>query len=65
MHMLDLYIVVLPVYHRAGFAPHWLDLVCVLAIGATLAAIFMKRLGDAPLWPVKDPRLANSLKLKN
>jgi hypothetical protein len=33
--------------------------------GATLAAIFMKRLGDAPLWPVKDPRLGNSLKLRN
>ncbi len=65
MHMLDMYIVVMPVYHRVGFTPHWLDLICLLAIGATLLAIFMKRLGDAPLWPIKDPRLANSLKLKN
>lgn len=65
MHMLDMYIVVLPTFHKAGFAPHWLDLVCLLAIGATLAAIFMKRLGDTPLWPVKDPRLGNSLRLKN
>jgi hypothetical protein len=65
MHILDLYIIVLPSYHQAGFSPHWLDLVCLLAIGSTLAAVFMKRLGDAPLWPIKDPRLANSLKLKN
>ena len=65
MHMLDLYIVVLPSYHMAGPSPHWLDLVCLLAIGATLATIFMKRLGDSPLWPVRDPRLPNSLRLKN
>jgi hypothetical protein len=65
MHMLDIYIIVLPTYHKAGAAFHWLDLVCLLAIGATLAAIFMKRLGDTPLWPVKDPRLGNSLKLRN
>jgi hypothetical protein len=65
MHILDMYIIVLPTYHKAGFAPHWLDLVSFLAIGATLAAIFMKRLGDTPLWPLRDPRLANSLRLKN
>ena len=65
MHMLDMYIIVLPVLHKAGPVPSWLDLVCVLAIGATMAAVFMKRLGDTPLWPVRDPRLANSLKLKN
>ncbi len=65
MHMTDMYIIVLPSYHKAGISPHWLDLVCLLAIGATLAAVFMKRLGDTPLWPVRDPRLANSLRLKN
>ena len=65
MHMLDMYIVVLPTYHKAGASFHWLDLVCLLAIGATLVAIFLKRLGDAALWPVKDPRLGNSLKLRN
>jgi hypothetical protein len=65
MHLIDLYIIVLPTYHKAGLSPHWLDLVCLLAIGATLAAIFMKRLGDTPLWPLRDPRLANSLRLRN
>jgi hypothetical protein len=40
-------------------------LVCILAIGATLAAVFMKRLGDAPLWPLRDPRLKRSINLRN
>ncbi len=65
MHMLDVYIIVLPACHMAGPSPSWLDLVCLLAIGATLAAIFMKRLGDTPLWPLRDPRLAKSINLKN
>jgi hypothetical protein len=65
MHMLDMYIIVLPTYHKAGASPHWLDLVCILAIGATLAAVFMKRLGDAPLWPLRDPRLKRSITLRN
>ena len=65
MHMLDMYIIVLPTYHKAGASPHWLDLVCLLAIGATLASVFMKRLGDAPLWPLRDPRLKRSINLRN
>ena len=65
MHMLDMYIIVLPTYHKAGASLHWLDLVCLLAIGATLAAVFMKRLGDTPLWPLRDPRLARSINLRN
>jgi len=65
MHLLDMYVIVLPSYHEAGFNPSWLDLVCFVAVGATMAAIFMKRLGDAPLWPLRDPRLARSLNLKN
>ena len=65
MHMLDMYIIVLPVFHKAGASPHWLDLVCLLAIGATLAAVFMKRLGDTPLWPLRDPRLKRSISLRN
>jgi len=65
MHLLDMYVIVLPSYHEAGFDPSWLDLVCFVAVGATMAAIFMKRLGDTPLWPLRDPRLARSLNLKN
>jgi hypothetical protein len=65
MHVLDIYIIVLPALHKTGFSPSPLDLLCLLAIGATLVAVFLKKLGDAPLWPVRDPRLAGSLRLLN
>jgi hypothetical protein len=65
MHLLDIYVVVLPALHKAGVQPNWLDFACLAAIGCTLAALFLKRLGDSPLWPLRDPRLKNSIALKN
>jgi hypothetical protein len=65
MHTLDIYVMVLPVLHRSGVSLHWMDIACLAAIGCTLAAVFLKRLGDAPLWPLRDPRLAKSIALKN
>jgi len=38
-----------------------LDIVALLAIGCTLGAVFLKRLGDYPLWPSRDPRLAEAV----
>jgi hypothetical protein len=51
--------------HKAGVVVSWLDIACLIAIGSTLAAVFLKRLGDAPLWPLRDPRLKKSIALKN
>jgi len=65
MHMLDMYIVVLPALHKAGVSVSWMDVASLAAIGCTLAAVFLKRLGDAPLWPLRDPRLPQSIALKN
>lgn len=65
MHLLDIYVIVLPALHKAGVVLSWLDFACLAAIGCTLAAIFLKRLGDAPLWPLRDPRLQKSIALKN
>lgn len=65
MHVLDMYIIVMPALHKAGVVPHWLDLACFAAIGLTLAAVFLKRLGDSPLFPLRDPRLPQSIALKN
>lgn len=65
MHLLDIYVVVLPALHKAGVAVSWMDFACLAAIGCTLAAVFLKRLGDVPLWPLRDPRLPNSIALKN
>lgn len=65
MHFLDLYIVILPVLHRTGVSVHFLDFLCPLAIGCILAAVFLKRLGDTNLFPVRDPRIEPSVNLKN
>lgn len=65
MHALDMYQVVLPSLHKNGIVPHYLDLFALLAIGCTLAAVFLKRLGEASLFPAKDPRLPQSIALKN
>ena len=65
MHLLDIFVVVLPVLHKAGVVVSWMDFACLAAIGSTLAAVFLKRLGDTPLWPLRDPRLPQSIALKN
>ncbi len=65
MHVLDIYIIVLPALHKTGFSPSILDLLALIAIGATLMAVFLKKLGDTPLWPLRDPRLPQSLRLLN
>lgn len=65
MHLLDIYVVVLPALHQAGVVVSWMDFACLAAVGCTIAAVFLKRLGDVPLWPLRDPRLPNSIALKN
>jgi len=65
MQMVDMYLVVMPMYHQKGFAPHLLDLLSLVAIGAPLAFIFIKNLGKQSLFPVRDPRLSQSIKLTN
>jgi hypothetical protein len=65
MHVLDVYIIILPALHKTGFSPSPLDLICLVAIGATLIAVFLKKLGDTSLFPPKDPRLEGSLRLLN
>ncbi len=65
MHLLDMYIIVLPALHKTGVHPSLLDFVCLVAIGCTLAACFLKRLGESSLFPTRDPRLIQSIALKN
>lgn len=65
MHLVDLYVIVLPVLHQNGIQLSYLDIFAVLAIGCTLAAVYLKRIGDASLFPTKDPRLPESIALKN
>jgi hypothetical protein len=60
MHLLDVYTMILPVLHPEGFHPSVLDIIAIVAMGSTLAAVFLKRLGDSPLWPSRDPRLGEA-----
>ncbi len=65
MHMADMYILIMPFFHKTGFSPHILDLFSLLAIGAPLIFLFIQALGRYPLYPLRDPRLPESLKLVN
>jgi len=65
MHLLDVYTMVLPVIHPEGFHPAVLDVLSLMAIGCTLGAVFLKKLGDSPLWPARDPRLAEAVNYKD
>jgi hypothetical protein len=65
MHILDIYIIILPFVHPAGVQVSIFDVLCLFAIGAPLAFLFLQRLGRAPLFPARDPRLLESVNLSN
>jgi len=65
MHLLDTYVTIMPFMHPNGFQPDPLDVLSVFAIGCPLVFIFLRTLGKAYLFPAKDPRLLESLKLSN
>jgi hypothetical protein len=50
---------------KAAFNPQISDLAALIVIGSALAAIFLIRLPGRPLFPVRDPRLAESLAVRN
>lgn len=65
MQMLDMYIVVLPVLHGTGVHVSIWDFVALVGIGATLALAYLQILPRTSLFPVRDPRLIESLKTTN
>ena len=65
IHALDLYIVVMPAVHFKNVSFHLLDLAGLVMIGSTLAFFFLKNLSKFPLYPLRDPRLKQSVNLKN
>jgi hypothetical protein len=65
MHVLDTYITVLPFVHPTGFQISALDVLSLAAIGCILAFLFIRSLGRVSLFPARDPRLLESLKLSN
>jgi hypothetical protein len=65
MHMMDIYVVVLPVLHTVGVNMSLYDVLSLVTIGCVLAVIFLKKLGDSSLYPNGDPRLPQSENLQN
>jgi hypothetical protein len=65
MQMLDMYIIVLPALHGTGVHLSIWDFIAVIAIGTTLAFVFLRIVARPSLFPVRDPRLIESLKLVN
>lgn len=77
MHAVDLFWVVAPSLQAyrdlaagghgdtSGFAPHPLDLLCLAGFIAVLAGIILRSLPQHDLFPSRDPRLMESIALKN
>lgn len=65
MQILDIYIIILPNLHGAGARPSIWDLVSLVAIGATLAFVFLRLIGKSSLFPPRDPRIIESLRMIN
>ena len=65
MQMLDIYLIVLPSLHGSGFHPSIWDLLSLVAIGATLGFVYLRLLPRTSLFPVRDPRLIESLQTVN
>ncbi|HTD85607.1 MAG TPA: hypothetical protein VK850_03440, partial [Candidatus Binatia bacterium] len=65
MQMLDIYLIVLPGLHGTGFHPSVWDLLSLIAIGATLGFVYLRLVPKTSLFPVRDPRLIESLKTVN
>ncbi|MBS2011578.1 MAG: hypothetical protein JST00_01595 [Deltaproteobacteria bacterium] len=67
MHFVDCYWLVMPNYllGKDGFTFHWMDLMCLLAVGGVYGAYVFFRMTKFPLVPIGDPRLQRSLHFQN
>jgi hypothetical protein len=65
MQMLDMYLVILPALHGTGVHVSIWDFVSLIAIGATLGFAYLQIVPSTSLFPIRDPRLIESLRLTN
>src|ERR1041384_3803753 len=63
MQLIDIYVVVLPALHGTGVHVSLWDFAALIGIGASLAFVYLRMVGKTSLFPVRDPRLVESLKL--
>jgi hypothetical protein len=65
MQLLDIYIIILPALHGTGLHLSILDFLPLIGIGGTLGFFYLRVVGKSSLFPVRDPRLIESLRLTN
>ena len=65
MQMLDMYLIILPALHGTGVHVSIWDLLSLIAIGATLTFTYLRLVPRSSLFPVRDPRLVESLATVN
>ena len=65
MQLIDIYVVVLPALHGTGIHVSLWDFAALIGIGASLAFVYLRMVGKTSLFPVRDPRIVESLKLVN
>jgi hypothetical protein len=67
MQFVDIFLIVIPEWSPVGFSFRALlaSVFPWLTIGGCLGLLFLRHLGQGYLFPTKDPRLAESLKLSN
>ena len=66
MQALDIYVIVLPELHRAGIHLSIWDFIAFIGIGAAMLFFFLRVVSKSvSLFPVRDPRLIESLRFQN
>jgi hypothetical protein len=65
IHFVDLYWIIMPNVSPAGLSIKLVDVTTLLGIGGVYLFVFFNRLKKTALYPVKDPRLTESLHLEN
>jgi hypothetical protein len=61
MHYCDMSFNIMPALHPEGFIVHWMDLGCLAFVGGVLSLVFIKYFKANPAYPLKDPRLGESI----
>jgi len=61
MHFTDLSFNIMPIPRPEGYTLHWLDIGAFLVMGGVLTTLFIRSLGTTAAYPLRDPRLKESL----
>jgi hypothetical protein len=61
MHFTDVNFNIMPIPRPNGYELHWMDIGAFLLMGGILAMLFVRSLGKTAAYPLRDPRLKESL----